>query len=134
MPRTVKPLTDFKIKQAKPKEKEYNLSDGYGMQLRVKPNGSKLWLFNYIHPYTSKRTNLSIGCYPDVSLALARQERAKFRGLLAQDIDPKMHRDDQRNKRKAELKAEFERRKAEKEKEQSDKEWRQFLKEMGENA
>lgn len=131
MPRPVNPLTDIEIKQAKPKEKEYNLADGYRLQLRIKPNGSKIWLFNYTHPYTNKRTNISFGCYPDVSLAQARQEREKARGLLAQDIDPKMYRDDQRDKRKAELKAEFERRKAEKEKEQSDKEWHQFLKEMG---
>ena len=36
-------LTDTKIKQAKPKEKEYKLSDGEGLVLVVKPNGSKLW-------------------------------------------------------------------------------------------
>jgi hypothetical protein len=45
MPRIRKPLTDTQVKQAKPKAKEYNLVDGGGLALRVKPNGSKLWLF-----------------------------------------------------------------------------------------
>ena len=42
-----KPLTNTQIKQAKPKEKLYTLSDGGGLQLRIKPNGSKLGLFDY---------------------------------------------------------------------------------------
>jgi len=33
--RRVKPLTNTEVKQAKPKIKEYNLSDGDGLQLRV---------------------------------------------------------------------------------------------------
>ena len=39
MGRTTKPLSDTEIKQAKPKAKEYNLADGNGLYLRVKPNG-----------------------------------------------------------------------------------------------
>ena len=60
MAKIVKPLTNTEISQAKPKDKEYNLSDGEGLMLRVKPNGSKLWLFNYTHPYTKKRKNISL--------------------------------------------------------------------------
>ena len=37
-------LTELSIKQAKPKEKQYKLTDGEGMYLRVYPNGSKYWL------------------------------------------------------------------------------------------
>ena len=36
-------LTELSIKQAKPKEKQYKLTDGEGMYLRVYPNGSKYW-------------------------------------------------------------------------------------------
>jgi Arm domain-containing DNA-binding protein len=57
------------VKQAKPKEKIYTLSDGDGLQLRIKPNGSKLWLFDYRRPYTNKRTCLSFGSFPELSLA-----------------------------------------------------------------
>jgi hypothetical protein len=81
-------LTDKEIKSAKPKEKEYILSDGDGLRLRVKPNGSKLWLLNYTHPTKKKRANLSLGKYPDLSLANARKYSQEAKELIAQGIDP----------------------------------------------
>ncbi|GAW86554.1 conserved hypothetical protein [Bathymodiolus platifrons methanotrophic gill symbiont] len=94
MARVTKPLTNTEVKQAKPKDKEFNLVDGDGLALRVKPNGSKLWIFNYFRPYTKKRTSLSFGSYPAISLADARSKRATARELLAKEIDPKEHRED----------------------------------------
>ena len=64
MARTTKPLTNTEVKQAKPRAKEYSLVDGDGLALRVKPNGSRLWIFNYYRPYTKKRANLGFGAYP----------------------------------------------------------------------
>ena len=95
MARTTKPLTNTEVKQAKPKEKIYTLSDGDGLQLRVKPNGSKLWLFDYYRPFTKVRTSLSFGSYPEISIADAREKRKTARELLAKSIDPKEHRDEQ---------------------------------------
>ena len=94
MARTTKPLTNTEVQQAKPKDKEFNLVDGGGLALRVKPNGSKLWLLNYYRPYTKKRTSLSLGAYPAVSLAEARAKRNTAKELLAKDIDPKEHREE----------------------------------------
>jgi len=94
MARITKPLTNTEVQQAKPKGKEFNLVDGGGLALRVKPNGSKLWIFNYYRPYTQKRTSLSLGTYPTVTLAEARKKRANAKELLAQDIDPKEYRDE----------------------------------------
>ena len=94
MARVTKPLTNTEVKQAKPKDKEFNLVDGNGLALRVKPNGSKLWVFTYVRPYTKKRTSLSFGSYPAISLAEARSKRNDARELLAKDIDPKEHRDE----------------------------------------
>jgi hypothetical protein len=94
MARTTKPLTNTEVKQAKPKEKVYTLSDGGGLQLRVKPKGSKLWLLDYLRPYTKKRTSLSFGAYPAISIADARKERDAAKELLAKDIDPQEHRDE----------------------------------------
>ncbi|MEZ9566783.1 integrase domain-containing protein [Vibrio artabrorum] len=85
-------LTDKDIKSAKPKDKEYNLFDGDGLRLRIKPNGSKQWLFNYYKPITGKRANLSLGRYPDLSLANARKNTMAARELLAQGIDPQEER------------------------------------------
>ncbi len=95
MARTTKPLTNTEVKQAKPKEKVYTLSDGGGLQLRVKPNGSKLWLFDYKRPFTKKRTCLSFGSYPALSLADARNKRKECKELLAKEVDPKEYRDEQ---------------------------------------
>jgi integrase len=94
MARVTKPLTNTEVKQAKPKAKEFNLVDGDGLALRVKPNGSKLWVFNYFRPYTKKRTTLSFGSYPALSLADARNKRNTAKELLAKDIDPQEHRDE----------------------------------------
>ncbi|MCW8108081.1 tyrosine-type recombinase/integrase [Alteromonas ponticola] len=96
MPRNVTALNATQIKQAKPQDKEYNLADGKGLALRVKPNGSKLWLFNYTRPHTKKRSNISIGSYPEISLAEAREARESLRKLLVKDIDPKDHRDSEK--------------------------------------
>jgi len=95
MPYIVKPLTNTEVKQSKPREKVYALSDGDGLSLRVKPNGSKLWLFNYTAPYTKKRTCLSFASYPELSIANARCKRQNVRELLAKNIDPKEQRDEE---------------------------------------
>lgn len=95
MARLAKPLSDTEIKTAKPKDKEYNLADGSGLQIRIKPNGSKLWLLNYSHPITKKRQNLSLGSYPDISLLSARKLAQEARTLIAHGTDPKAHREEQ---------------------------------------
>lgn len=80
------PLTDIKVKTAKPTDKAYKLTDGGGMYLLVKPNGSKYWRLKY--RFVGKEKMLSIGVYPDVSLADARQKRDEARKVLAAGGDP----------------------------------------------
>ncbi len=93
MARTTKPLTNTEVQQAKPREKEYNLVDGGGLMLRVKPNGTKSWIFNYYHPHTKKRKNIGFGKYPEVTLAEAREKRLSARKLVANNIDPKYQKE-----------------------------------------
>jgi integrase len=95
MARTTTPLNDTQIKNAKPRDKEYSLADGGGLMLRVKPSGSKLWIFNYSRPYTKKRANIGFGKYPDVTLAAAKKKAEAARKLLADNIDPKTDRIEQ---------------------------------------
>jgi integrase len=94
MPRTTTQLSSTQLVSAKPKAKEYNLSDGQGLALRVKPNGSKTWIFNYTHPTTQKRSNIGLGIYPEVTLSHAREKRLKYRQLIAEGTDPKQYRDE----------------------------------------
>lgn len=86
-------LSELKIKAAKPRDKDYVLSDGNGLQLRVRIIGSKLWNFNYHHPITKKRINMGLGIYPELSLAQARKMTVEARELLALGTDPKEQRD-----------------------------------------
>ncbi|MHA6790897.1 integrase domain-containing protein [Pseudomonas bijieensis] len=94
-------LSDLKIKAAKPKDKDYTLTDGDGLQLRVRTNGSRLWNFNYIHPVTKKRINMGLGTFPELSLAHARKRTVEARELVAQGLDPKEQRDADRQAKKA---------------------------------
>ncbi|WP_226704751.1 tyrosine-type recombinase/integrase [Microbulbifer elongatus] len=85
-------LTELQVKQAKPREKDYKLSDGKGMFLLVAKNGSRYWRLKYRHPVTKKERLLALGVYPEVSLKKARQKRDEARQLLSDGIDPSDHR------------------------------------------
>jgi integrase len=104
MARTTRQLTNTEVKQAKAKSKEYNLADGQGLYLRIKTNGTKLWLFQYFKPFTNKRTNTSLGQYPALLLADARKVAENYRSLLAKNIDPREERErEARESSKAQL-------------------------------
>ena len=94
-------LSELKLKAAKPKEKDYILVDGDGLQMRVRSNGSRLWNFNYYHPVTKKRINMGLGAYPELSLAQARKMTVEARELLATGIDPKEERDNLKQAKRA---------------------------------
>ncbi|MFM5585413.1 integrase domain-containing protein [Aeromonas rivipollensis] len=98
-------LSDSKVRAAKPQEKEYTLSDGDGLELRVSKSGSRRWVFKYYRPSDKKRTNIAFGTYPEVSLAAARERRRQARALLAEGIDPKLHQLEQIAIAKAEQEA-----------------------------
>ncbi|HDR1870975.1 TPA: tyrosine-type recombinase/integrase [Pasteurella multocida] len=93
MPKITRPLTNTEVEKAKPQAKEYTLTDGYGLFLLILPSGIKSWRFNYARPITQKRTKISLGIYPAVSLAQARAKREEYRALLAQGIDPQEHKE-----------------------------------------
>lgn len=83
-------LTDPKIRQAKPKEKAYKLSDEKGLYLEVRPNGAKYWRHKY--RFAGKEKLLSHGVFPEVSLKEARIALEKARKLLREGIDPSQER------------------------------------------
>jgi len=79
-------LTELSIKQAKPKQKQYKLTDGEGMYLRIYPNGSKYWQLQYW--FDSKQKILSFGVWPNVSLKEARDKRFAAKKIIKEGIDP----------------------------------------------
>ncbi|CAM3595349.1 Prophage CP4-57 integrase [Vibrio aerogenes CECT 7868] len=101
MGRRVVPLTDKKVKSLKPAGKETIASDGKGLQLRIMPNGTKSWRFVYKSPATGKRSNMTLGKYPELSIANARKIAEGHRELVALDIDPKLHKQAEKEKTEA---------------------------------
>lgn len=92
MARTTTQLTDTAIRAEKGSGKERILSDGNGLQLRIMPNGTKSWRLLYKNPVTNKPARLSLGTYPNLTLANARKKTIEVKELVAQGIDPKAHR------------------------------------------
>ncbi len=79
-------LTDTLVKTAKAKLSPYKLTDGDGLHIKIYPNKSKLWQLRY--RLDGKQKTASLGKYPDVSLAGARQKRKDIREGLDKGIDP----------------------------------------------
>jgi len=87
-------LSDAKIRNAAPTDKEYALADGHGLSIVVRPNGTKLWLYRY--RFRGKRKNMSFGIFPGVGLKAAREKRRDGEKLLDQGRDPVVVREAKR--------------------------------------
>lgn len=94
MAKIIKPLTDSQVKQAKPQDKPYKLADGGRLYLYVSKLGAKSWRMDYVRPISKKRATITLGLYPDVSLAQAREQRKQIRTMLADGIDPQQQKID----------------------------------------
>jgi integrase len=77
---------DAVYRAAKPKEKDYTISDGDGLHLLIKAGGSKLWQF--VCTFDGKRKKLALGIYPNKTLVAARSKAEEARAQIANGIDP----------------------------------------------
>jgi len=84
------PLTATAIRNAKPGKAPRRLFDARGLYLEVAPSGGRWWRFKY--RLESKEKRISLGVYPDVSLAEARDACDTARKLLAGGVDPSAQR------------------------------------------
>lgn len=84
-------LSATQVAKFKTPEKELWVSDGDKLFLVITPKGSKIWKMKYIKPFVHKRTNMTLGHYPAISLQQARALRDEYNALLAQNIDPQEH-------------------------------------------
>ena len=85
-------LTRSRVESLRPGARQRDISDPErrGLVLRIEPSGSKLWLFRY--KFRGKPHRVSLGSYPGMSLALAREEAQAHRDLLDRGIDPRTAR------------------------------------------
>lgn len=93
------PLTDTAVRQAKPADKDFTLTDGNGLSLFVATNGTKSWHFRF--SWLGKQPRMSLGTYPEISLKDARELRDQARGLVAKGIDPRAKRREERRQASA---------------------------------
>lgn len=87
-------LTDAKIRATKPNEKTFRLGDGEGLFLVVRPNGNKHWQLRY--RFLDKEKTLSLGKYPRVSLAEARDKKIDSLRLIDSGKDPSTKRKEEK--------------------------------------
>lgn len=86
--------TEIEAKNAKPQDKLYRLSYGDGLQLEVRPQGGKFWVYRYNKPITKKPTVYTLGEFvdnkkpPHVTLAQARALLVGVKAMVKQGIDP----------------------------------------------
>ncbi|WP_229238523.1 phage integrase central domain-containing protein [Dyadobacter sp. Leaf189] len=79
-------LSNLTCQSAKPKTKPYKISDGEGLYLEVTPHGTKFWRLKYrLH---GKERRISIGAYPSVSVAEARNAKEVIKKDIRDGIDP----------------------------------------------
>ncbi|KJV45330.1 integrase [Acinetobacter indicus] len=79
-------LTDAQVRKIKPLEKKKRYSDEKGLYLEVTPAGGRFWRLKY--RFNGRESTLTIGSYPEISLAQARRTRDEARIQLYSNIDP----------------------------------------------
>ena len=102
-------LSPTRINNAKPKPKPYKLSDGGGLYVQVSPAGLKTWRYQY--RFGGVRAEVTIGKYPEIGVADARDRHFECRAMLERGIDPaqaKRKEVDERRQRLQENKNDFE--------------------------
>ena len=81
-----KMLTDAQVRKIKPLDKKKRYSDEKGLYLEVTPSGGRFWRLKY--RFNGRESTLTIGSYPEISLAQARRARDEARIQLYNNIDP----------------------------------------------
>ena len=80
-------LTDKAVRAADVRGKAYKLTDSRGLHLHVSAKGHKSWRYKY--RFDKKEQLLTLGAYPEVSLADAREKRDEAKRILREGRDPR---------------------------------------------
>ena len=96
-------LTAVQVRNAKPKEKPYKLSDGHGMHLHVSKSGKRTWRYRF--RINDAESIYVLGEYPQMSLNEARLARMEARELVKVGKNPVQVRKEKRAARLAAVEA-----------------------------
>ena len=89
-----KKTSESNLKSLQVKDKPYRYSIGRGLNLLVKPNGTKYFIYRY--RFGGKENNLSLGRFPETSLLEAENEVVSISQKLKKGIDPSYERKQER--------------------------------------
>lgn len=82
MPKLSRQLTITQFKNLKAKEKPCFVSDGDNLLIKIMPNGTKFFIYEFRE--NNKRHRLTLGKYDEMSLSDARDKRSELRSKLNQ--------------------------------------------------
>ena len=83
-------LTAIQRSGLKPRDAIYRVADAAGLCVEVRPDGGRSWRYRY--RFAGNARMLSLGTYPQVSLAEARKRRDEARNVLQSGRDPSSER------------------------------------------
>ena len=92
-------LTDLQVRKLTPKKARFEVLDDNGLNIRVMPTGKKTWVFRYNFEGTPRR--MTLGAYPAITLAEAREKHALASQNIVKGIDPGVKAQEEKAKRKA---------------------------------
>src|SRR5665647_2272980 len=79
-------LSDLQIKKLTSKTERFEVSDGNGLYLRIMPTGTRSWVYRYM--IDGKARRMTLGQYPAISLAEARELHSKAVMEVKRGVDP----------------------------------------------
>lgn len=79
-------LSAAAVTNARPREREYKLTDGGGLYLRIRPSGAKSWCYKYrLH---GRQYSFTVGPFPELQLRRARDLHDHARATVAAGRHP----------------------------------------------
>lgn len=79
-------LSEAACKAAKAKATIYYLNDGAGLRMRIRPDGSRTWIYRY--RLDGKEMSTGLGAYPTISLQIARANAQEARLEVSRGNNP----------------------------------------------
>lgn len=84
---------DKQVRSLKPEDKTYEhaIQGTVGLRIRVHASGRKVWFFRCRNRQTQRLEKLTLGRYPDISLAEARREAERQRQIADEFGSARQH-------------------------------------------
>lgn len=79
-------LSEAACKPAKAKATIYYLNDGAGLRMRIRPDGSRTWIYRY--RLDGKEMSTGLGAYPTIGLQIARANAQEARLEVSRGNNP----------------------------------------------